>query len=98
MRIKCESNASQVRSRLSVLRQYKVIDCNSWFALALGSSSVQYICLHCLKSQANPHTKPCVNAASVNGAFLFTLSEEIIDAELVLVHGFLEYTSPVNMA
>ena len=73
----------------------KVIDCNSWFALALGSSSVQYICLHCLKSQANPHTKPCVN---VNGAFFFTLSEEIIDAELVLVHGFLEYTSPVNMA
>ena len=76
----------------------KVIDCNSWFALALGSSSVQYICLHCFKSQANPHTKPCVNAASVNGTFLFTLSEEIIDAELVLVYGFLEYTSPVNMA
>ena len=62
----------------------KVIDCNSWFALALGSSSVQHICLHCLKSQAKPETKPCVNAASVNGAFLFTLSEEIIDSELVL--------------
>ena len=76
----------------------KVIDCNSWFALALGSSSVQYICLHCLKSQAKPHTKPCANAASLNGAFLFTLSEEIIDSELVLVHGFLEYTSRVNMA
>ena len=71
----------------------KVVDCNSW----LGSSSVQYICLHCLKSQAKPHTKPCVNAASVNGYFLFTLSEEIIDSELVY-HGFIEYTSRVNMA
>ena len=81
----------------------KVVDCNSWFALALGSSSVQYICLHCLKSQAKPHTKPCVNAASVNAAsvngyFLFALSEEIIDYELVLVHGFHEHTSRVNMA
>ena len=59
---------------------------------------MQYICLHCLKPQAKPETKPCVNAASVNGAFLFTLSEEIIDSELVLVHGFLEYMSRVNMA
>ena len=59
---------------------------------------MQNICLDCLKSQAKPGTKPCVNAASVNGAFLFTLSEEIIDSELVLVHGFLEYTSRVNMA
>ena len=78
----------------------KVIDCNCRFALALGSSSVQYICLQCLKSQAKPHTKPCVNAASVNGYFLFTLSEEIIDSEHVcmLVHDFLQYTSRVNMA
>ena len=76
----------------------KVVNCNSWFALALGSSSVQYICLHCLKSQAKPHTKPCVNAASVNGYFLFTLSEEIIDSELVLIHGFIEYMSQVNIA
>ena len=45
---------------------------------------MQHICLHCLKSQAKPETKPCVNAASVNGAFLFTFSEEIIDSELVL--------------
>ena len=59
---------------------------------------MQHICLHCLKSQAKPETKPCVNAASVNGAFLFTLSEEIIESELVLVHGFFEYTSRVNMA
>ena len=76
----------------------KVVDCNSWFALALGSSSVQYICLHCLKSHTKRETKPCVNAASVNGSVLFTLSEEIIDSELVLVHGFHEYTSRVNMA
>ena len=47
---------------------------------------MQNICLDCLKSQAKPETKPCVNAASVNGAFLFTLSEEIIDSELVY-HG-----------
>ena len=59
---------------------------------------MQNICLHCLKSQAKPETKPCVNAASVNGTFLFTSSEEIIDAELVLVYGFIEYTSRVNMA
>ena len=59
---------------------------------------MQNICLDCLKSQAKPHTKPCVNAASVNGAFLFTLSEEIIESELVLVHGFIEYMSPVNIA
>ena len=58
---------------------------------------MQHICLHCLKSQAKPETKPCVNAASVNGAFLVTLSEEIKDSELVLVHGFIEYTSTVNM-
>ena len=59
---------------------------------------MQHICLHCLKSQATPETKPCVKAASVNGAFLFTLSEEIIDSELVWVHGFIAYTSTVNMA
>ena len=76
----------------------KVVDCNSWFALALGSSSVQYMCLLGLKSQAKPHTKPCVNAACVNGAYLFTLSEEITDSELVLVHGFLQYMRRVNMA
>ena len=61
---------------------------------------MQHICLHCLKSQAKPETKPCVNAASVNGAFLFTLSEEIIYSELVsglLVHGFIECTSTVHM-
>ena len=50
---------------------------------------MQNNCLHCLKSHAKPETKSCVNATSVNSATLFTLSEEIIDSELVLVHGFI---------
>ena len=87
-----ESNANQMRikcepSEITPFLDSKVIDCNSWFALALGSSSVQHICLHCLKSQAKPETKPCVNECSqcaLNGAFLFALSEGIIDSELVL--------------
>ena len=59
---------------------------------------MQNICLHCLKSHAKPETKPCVDAASANGTFLFTSSEKIKYTELVFVYGFIEYTSRVNMA
>ena len=51
-----ESNTNQMRIKCE---PSEVVDCNSWFALALGSSSVQYICLHCLSKATHKALCEC---------------------------------------